>query len=255
MINIYNDSLIWDDPDLDVDFSTSIVTLNLTNIIDNFDKILPNNYTIIENVTMENSTSMMNISTTVIEEDEDSVILNTTSIQLSTRLEHLVIEDEDPAPTLTEIFSSIPEYFRNNQLFDYSLAIPPFSWMLNTATENQTVILNTTTTIPITSTTISTTSIPVTSYEYCKNKQCQYDGRLTSDCLCLCLPAFTGENCETGRDNLHISQKNDFFILVLCDDEPGDICAFILEHECEDNHIRYICPKFCQLDICTLNTE
>ena len=30
-------------------------------------------------------------------------------------------------------------------------------------------------------------------------KQCYHNGRLNSDCLCICLPTFTGDNCETGN--------------------------------------------------------
>ncbi|CAF1125211.1 unnamed protein product [Rotaria sordida] len=72
-------------------------------------------------------------------------------------------------------------------------------------------------------------------YEYCKNKQCYHHGRLNSDCLCICLPAFTGDNCET----------------VLCEQEPTHICAFILEHECQIDYIQYLCPKFCQMNNCS----
>ena len=44
----------------------------------------------------------------------------------------------------------------------------------------------------------STARQPVRSiFEYCKDKQCYSGGRLNSDCLCICLPAYTGDNCET----------------------------------------------------------
>jgi hypothetical protein len=36
-------------------------------------------------------------------------------------------------------------------------------------------------------------------YEYCREQQCQHGGRLNTDCLCICLPAYTGKYCETGR--------------------------------------------------------
>jgi len=42
--------------------------------------------------------------------------------------------------------------------------------------------------------------------------------------------------------------------LVLCEEEPADICSFVLEHECETDYIRYLCPKFCKIDICPSNT-
>ncbi len=99
-----------------------------------------------------------------------------------------------------------------------TLAMPPFSWMLNIASQNRSEVQNsttttttkekfrlTTTTKQLTTTTeekvqltTTTSKNPNTFFEYCQNKQCYHGGRLNSDCLCICLPAITGDNCETG---------------------------------------------------------
>ncbi|CAF1569477.1 unnamed protein product, partial [Adineta steineri] len=76
--------------------------------------------------------------------------------------------------------------------------MPPFSWMLNMANKNKNETINSTITTSTSSTTTTTIyQTPSAFFEYCKNKQCLHDGRLNSDCLCICLPAFTGDNCET----------------------------------------------------------
>ena len=100
----------------------------------------------------------------------------------------------------------------------------------------------------------TTTGQPVRSiYEYCKDKQCFSGGRLNSDCLCICLPAYTGENCETRtKPRAHASSTSSLSrVLVLCDQEPAYICSIVLEHECENEHIRFLCPKFCAIEACS----
>lgn len=52
-----------------------------------------------------------------------------------------------------------------------------------------------------------------TLFEYCKDQQCLHGGRLTSDCLCICLPAFTGDSCETGRLHLFLTTNHNFIHL------------------------------------------
>lgn len=76
--------------------------------------------------------------------------------------------------------------------------MPPFSWMLNLASQNKSEIRNSTTTKQQQNVQLTT---PTVFFEYCKNKQCHHGGRLNSDCLCICLPAFTGDQCETGTKN------------------------------------------------------
>ena len=83
-----------------------------------------------------------------------------------------------------------------------TLAMPPFSWMLHQA--NQTKHGLKTSTLPITTTTTKKkrqakgkmSNTP--KKQSCHGKQCQHGGHLNGDCLCICLPAFTGEHCQTG---------------------------------------------------------
>ncbi|CAF1060261.1 unnamed protein product [Adineta steineri] len=311
-IDIYNDSIIWDDPDLDdnlIESTTFIISNNSTNSsILNADMDFTNeifiNSTIINNLTFSESNSSLygwnsndtsislfpinstSILTTMqIDNDDDWTIFNTSSILPVTRFEHLSIDDDtddffsfdiESNPEINQdtndyffpstlIPSSItdnhtqllfPYYIQNNKIKDQfleyikpipTLAMPPFSWMLNMANKNKNETINSTitkkqnvhlTTSSSSTTTTTTTTIyqtPSAFFEYCKNKQCLHDGRLNSDCLCICLPAFTGDNCET----------------VLCEQEPAHICSFILEHECQTDHIRYLCPKFCQINDCS----
>jgi hypothetical protein len=97
-----------------------------------------------------------------------------------------------------------------------TLAMPPFSWMLHLAKQNKTLLHSRQSLINKTRTTTSSTTTtnkkkraeikakmnnnPDQSFEYCNKKQCQHGGRLNSDCLCICLPAFNGDNCEIGTD-------------------------------------------------------
>jgi len=111
------------------------------------------------------------------------------------------IMDNQPEDQLLEYMKPFP-----------TLAMPPFSWMLNIASQNRSEVQNstttTTTTKQLTTTTkekvqltTTTSKNPNTFFEYCQNKQCYHGGRLNSDCLCICLPAITGDNCETGKKN------------------------------------------------------
>lgn len=182
------------------------------------------------------------IKSTTIDEDEWA-IFNTTSIPLITQLNQLPDTNSDidvdmndyflvstlsTTPTIYLINNTtppfVPYYFTDykpkDQLFDLmkpapTFAMPPFSWMLHLANQNENELKNRQTLInkTLTTTTINTNmnkkkridSKPILShdidqfYEYCNRKQCQYGGRLNPDCLCICLPAYSGDNCETGK--------------------------------------------------------
>ncbi len=214
-----------------------------------------------------NDTSL-SLSSTVISSTIE-IDVNRSSILPITRFEYLSVNNKTGAINETDdnILSSttpiIDLFTFKNQLFDYletllTLDIPTFSWMLNLAAQNKNQFQNSTIiTTKKQNTTITTTKIPDISYEYCKNKQCHHGGHLNSDCLCICFPTFTGDNCETGINNFLLNKKKNFsfllYYLVLCDEEPAYICAFTLEHECETNYIRYLCPKFCRIDLCIEN--
>lgn len=107
-------------------------------------------------------------STTVDAEDE-WIIFNTTSVPFVTRLGHLSADAEDS----DEIHS--PD--TNSQ-------------------SNQTTTMNEF--LPSPQTTTTTKPYVESLFEYCKDQQCHNGGRLNSDCLCICLPAFAGESCQTG---------------------------------------------------------
>jgi hypothetical protein len=182
----------------------------------------------------DTSLSSFPLTSTLPIEDDDWIISNTSLIPSITRFEHLSVDDdneeinnsdEELFPFTTGLNSPINidlnDYIlsstltttsiidvmnnkTNDQLLEYmkplpTLAMPPFSWMLNMAAQSKNESLNTTTTTTTEKQKVQLTSkTPGIFYEYCQNKTCHYDGRLTSDCLCICLPAFTGDNCETG---------------------------------------------------------
>lgn len=80
-----------------------------------------------------------------------------------------------------------------------TLAMPPFSWMLS---QLNITWLPSTTDRP--STTVSKMMrskmrIDSNKNDTCSNKRCQHGGRMSKDCRCICLPAFSGSMCETGR--------------------------------------------------------
>ena len=79
-----------------------------------------------------------------------------------------------------------------------TLAMPPFSWMLQQA--NQTKHGQTTSTVKTTTKkTRAKGKMSNTPKKHaCHGKQCQHGGRLNPDCLCICLPAFTGDRCQNG---------------------------------------------------------
>ncbi len=104
-----------------------------------------------------------------------------------------------------------------------TLVMPPFSWMLNLAKQNQSELKDQPSLINknfrIISSTILTNKTKKNKTkkinlkkifhndldqfsEYCNKKQCQYGGRLNADCVCICLPAFNGNNCERGKNIL-----------------------------------------------------
>ncbi|CAF2642090.1 unnamed protein product [Rotaria sp. Silwood2] len=193
--------------------------------------------------------------------DEIDEELFTSSTDLNSDID-VDINDNSFSPTLTttSVIDFIYNYRNNNNNtqpfdpFDFynetkdhllehmkplsTVLVPPLLWVLNMVTPSKSQFLNTTIASKkqneetMHHTTSKTSDI---FYEYCKNKQCYHGGRLNSDCLCICLPAFTGDNCET----------------VLCEQEPTHICAFILEHECQTDYIQYLCPKFCQMNNCS----
>lgn len=71
----------------------------------------------------------------------------------------------------------------------------------STQTTNSISIDNENITIVTMTTELTTTNSSRTSeslYEYCKDQKCFHGGRLSSDCFCICLPAYTGETCQTG---------------------------------------------------------
>ena len=90
-----------------------------------------------------------------------------------------------------------------------TLAMPPFSWMLHLAAQNQSKPVgrqNSHKRIKKKNDNKKRVNLQKTLnhgrdnfYDYCKKKQCQYGGRLNSDCLCICLPAFSGNNCERSK--------------------------------------------------------
>ncbi|CAF2875069.1 unnamed protein product [Rotaria sp. Silwood2] len=245
--------------------------------------------------TIRTSTSTLISSTndlTHVDQDEWSVF-DTTTIPPITRVEHLSepnseldfdMNDYFLNPTLSttpnmnfinnnnnnnnnDTSSFVPYYFTDykprEQLFDLikpmpTLAMPPFSWMLQLANQNEGQLQNQKTLInKILSTTSSTIATMKNNknkriesktlinnnkaydylYEYCNKKQCQNGGHLNSNCLCICLPAFSGNNCE----------------IVHCNKEPAHICDYVLNHECKSDYVRYLCPKFCQMNICSSN--
>ncbi|UJR09201.1 hypothetical protein I4U23_013449 [Adineta vaga] len=331
--DIYNDNMIWDDPDLDYNLfesmvsttlssNTTTILFDLDDELDLIDEILLNSTLVDEFIISEpnisinfwdfNDTSSilssLNTTSLIQIDDNDWTIFNTTFELPITRFDHLSLDaaaaadddndDDDFEDYLSLDFESYSEINSNlnddngtlivntttiidlfenfteplfvydikdhnikDQLLEFfkpypTLALPPFSWMLSMISPNKSELSNSTTTTSTTTTTTQstsmerqTTSLPTTTtttihstsntpFEYCKNKKCYHDGRLNSDCLCICLPAFTGDHCET----------------VLCDQEPIHICTFILEHECETDHIRHLCPKFCQINNCTSKT-
>lgn len=107
-----------------------------------------------------------------------------------------------------------PDQKNKDHLFDLmkpmpTLAMPPFSWMLQLARQNRSKSIsrqhslhqNATTKIKKKRIDLQRTSDNNEHdqfYEYCHKKQCQHGGRLNSDCLCICLPAFNGHHCEKG---------------------------------------------------------
>jgi hypothetical protein len=172
--------------------------------------------------------------------EDDWAIFNKTSTPSVTKFDHLSNSDIDvdmndyfPVPSIlrTSTIDSItnntppfvPYYFTdyktNDQLLDLlkpspTLAMPPFSWMLHLANQNKSApqgrqsLINKNSTMPSKKTIKkkrmdSKTMINDNFYEHCNKKQCQHGGRLNTDCLCICLPAFGGDNCEISK-NIYI---------------------------------------------------
>lgn len=146
-------------------------TTSFISTTDNIDLI---NTTVIDNTTFSSSI--------LTQESEEST---STTIPI-TRFEHLSLNenqtDENILSSTTstiDLFTFFNNQTENNELISTSSILP-----LNMTAEN-----------------FTTTVKPRDAYyEYCKNKTCHHGGRLNSDCLCICLPTFTGDNCETGRE-------------------------------------------------------
>ncbi|CAF4394633.1 unnamed protein product [Rotaria socialis] len=101
--------------------------------------------------------------------------------------------------------SFIPYYFDDykpkDPIFDPmpTLAMPPFTWMLQLASQNginnRKIISNKT--ISTNTTTIKKKEKKKKMInEHCNQKKCQNGGRLNSNCICICLPAYSGDVCE-----------------------------------------------------------
>jgi len=136
-------------------------------------------------------------------------------------------------PTIDSINNNTPpfvpyyftDYKTKEELLDLlnpvpTLGMPPFAWMLYLASQNKSELKGRKNFINKNFTIISSTITPKMKKmkrkkiylkkslnnnldrfsEYCNKKQCQHGGRLNADCLCICLPAFSGINCERGKD-------------------------------------------------------
>ena len=171
-------------------------------------------------------------------EEDDWTLFNTSSIPLTIPSEHqsnlnsevdldmndyFLLPSLSTAPSIQSMHNRtlpfVPFFFADHQnkehLFDFmkpmpTLAMPPFSWMLHLARQNRSKslgrqnLLNRNFTDKIKKKRIdlhrtSNNTEHDQFYEYCHQKQCQHGGRLNSDCLCICLPAFTGHHCEKGN--------------------------------------------------------
>lgn len=169
------------------------VNLQTTSIVwENTTELVPiNNDTTISLIFNETSSSTESFNTT----------------EVLTTLTYSYTENNDTLSSTTpemNLLSFMPiDFLPNEPDDDYiePLVMPPFSWMLNMAAENSSQPPPSTTTV-----------IPATSYDYCKNQQCHHGGRLSPDCFCICLPAFTGDSCETGRRT-----RSSFFASQLID--------------------------------------
>ena len=142
----------------------------------------------------------LNDTTSAAVEDE-WVIFNTTSVPSVTRLEHLSADDEDS----DEIYSDRDSQSNHTAQMNDFLPLPQIT-ATTTPTPNTTVtsfrpssamIRTVPLDQPFRSET-TTKSYVETIFEYCKDQKCHNGGRLNSDCLCICLPAFAGESCQTG---------------------------------------------------------
>ena len=183
-------------------------------------------------------------------EADDWSIFNKSSTPSITKFDHLSNADVDvdmndhfPVSILSttstiDLINNtspfVPYYFTDyktkDQLLDIlkplpTLAMPPFSWMLHLARQNKTHPQGRQSLVNKNITTITTQKpnkikrvdlkaiIHDHFYEYCNKKQCQNGGRLNIDCLCICLPAFHGDNCEIGKIISIIKSFLDYLIL------------------------------------------
>ena len=140
-----------------------------------------------------------------ISDDYDWTIFNTTSIpnpSMNFNMNDLFPFPFDPSTPSLNLLNS------DNSPFSFdkpspTLAIPPFAWMLHLATQNQAQRSSTMKTKLKKRKTVDVKKIFAKNldhfHDYCENKQCQHGGRLNADCLCICLPAFSGNNCERSR--------------------------------------------------------
>lgn len=190
-----------------------------------------------ESTTTIVTTTFISSTTKLPNQEDEWAIFNTSTIPSITHVSGLNPEidldmnDYFLFPTLSttptiELLNNhtppfVPYYFTDyktkDQLWNFdepvpTLAMPPFSWMLNLAQQNRSEVKAHQNLINKTVTTTNTknkkksidsektlTDNHDQFYEFCHKKQCQHGGRLNSDCLCLCLPAFSGHHCERSN--------------------------------------------------------
>ena len=132
--------------------------------------------------------------------------------------DYFVLSTSKTVDFVNENDSFVPYYFsdykttdKKDDFFDLvkpvpTLAMPPFDWMLHQLNNPSAEVLNRKSDDdpkpdekrrPL----IRANKTVVNDYDYCDQKQCHHGGRLNIDCLCICLPAFTGDNCETGKQH------------------------------------------------------
>lgn len=240
-------------------------------------------------------------------DQEEWSIFDKTSTPPVTRFENLLDTNLDfdldmndyflisttPAPLTNNIINNndslfVPYYFSNykgkEDVLEFmkpvpTLAMPPFSWMLNLAQQNgsglktqksfssnislsSTVKRNRTNSIK----SVVSQKLKNDTFEYfnqrCNKKLCQHGGRLNINCSCICLPAYSGEFCQMGKEMiefiyicilLYFMSCFNICISVNCNREPTHICNFIQSNECKSDYVRHLCPKFCQMNGCSSN--
>ena len=146
----------------------------------------------------------LNDTASTVNTEDDWIIFNTTSMPFVTRLEHLSADDEeseeiDPVNHHRLLSTRNSNSTPTTKLIHLTSSTTVTSSSTNSLDQPSTSNATTTTTHPSTTLLRTTTKKAAkTVFEYCKGQQCHNGGRLNSDCLCICLPAFTGQSCQTG---------------------------------------------------------